>query len=95
MALTPELENVHDVFHVSMLRCYISNPSHVLIQSMIENEKNLSYEERPIKILDRQEKKLRSKVIPLVKVWWENQSGNEATREKEADMLQKYPHLFT
>ena len=69
LALTLELANVHDVFHVSMLRRYISGPSHVLIRPMIEIEKNLSYEERPIKILDRQEKKLRNKVIPLVKVW--------------------------
>ena len=90
----PELANVHDVFHVSMLRRYISDPSHILIQPTMEIEKNLSYEVRPIKIMDRQEKRLRSKVIPLVKIWWENQLGNEATWEKEADMRQKYPHLF-
>ena len=94
LALSPELANVHDVFHVSMLRRYVSDPSHVLIRPTIEIEKNLSYEERPIRILDRQEKRLRSKVIPLVKVWWENQSRNEATWEKETDMRQKYPRLF-
>ena len=51
--LTPELVNVHDVFHVSMLRRYILYPSHILIQPSIEIKKTLSYEERPVKILDR------------------------------------------
>ena len=77
-----------------MLRRYIADPSHILVQPTIEIEKNLSYEERPVKIMDRQEKRLRNKVIPLVKIWWENQSGNEATWEKDADMCLKYPYLF-
>ena len=32
LALPPELSSVHNVFHVSILRRYISNPSHVLSQ---------------------------------------------------------------
>ena len=94
LKLTPELTNVHDVFHVSMLRKYIPDPSHILAQPPIEIEKNLSYEERPVRIMDRQEKRLRNKSIPLVKIWWENQSGNAATWEKESDMRLRYPHLF-
>ena len=94
LALSPELANVHDVFHISMLRKYVSDPTHVLVQPTIEIDKNLSYEERLVKIMDRQERRLRNKVIPLVKVWWENQPGNEATWEKESNMRKKYPHLF-
>ena len=30
LALPPELSQVHDVFHVSMLRRYMSDPSHIL-----------------------------------------------------------------
>ena len=30
LALPPELEQIHNVFHVSMLRLYRSDPSHVL-----------------------------------------------------------------
>ena len=30
LALPPDLENIHNVFHVSMLRRYISDPSHVV-----------------------------------------------------------------
>ena len=32
LALPPELSSVHNVFHVSMLRRYTSDPSHVLSQ---------------------------------------------------------------
>ena len=31
LALPPELARVHNVFHVSMLRRYVSNPSHVIL----------------------------------------------------------------
>ena len=55
LKLTPELANVHDVFHVFMLRKYIPDPSHILVQPPIEIEKNLSYEERPVRIMERQE----------------------------------------
>ena len=30
LALPPELEKIHDVFHVSMLRQYRSDPSHII-----------------------------------------------------------------
>ena len=51
-ALTPELANVHDIFHVSMLRKYVADPTQVLEQTPIELEKNLQYEERPVRIMD-------------------------------------------
>ncbi|WP_354666197.1 hypothetical protein [Nostoc sp. GT001] len=55
---------------------------------------DLTYIERPIQILDRREQKLRTKVIPLVKVLWQHHSSEEATWEREAEMRDKYPHLF-
>ncbi|XP_057495682.1 uncharacterized protein LOC130780682 [Actinidia eriantha] len=94
LALTSEFANIHDVFHVSMLRKYVADPTHVLQQPPIELEKNLQYEEQPVRIMDSRVKQLRNKSIPLVKVWWENQTTAEATWEKESDMRQKYPHLF-
>ena len=63
-----DLDRIHDVFHVSMLRKYIPNPSHVLIEQPVEIEENLTYEEEPVQILDRREEVLCNKTIPLVKV---------------------------
>ena len=59
---------VYDVFHVSQIRRYRSDPSHVITPHQFSIEPDLICSERPIKILDRKEKKLRHKSIPLVKV---------------------------
>lgn len=44
LALSPTLAKVHNVFHVSILRKYISDPSHVLEEQPIEFDKKLTYE---------------------------------------------------
>ena len=51
LALPPELEKNHNVFHVSMLRRYRSNLSHVVSSRMIELRPELTYEEEPVEIL--------------------------------------------
>ena len=43
--LPPELFKVHNVFHVSMLRKYIPDPSHVLRDQPVELKDNLTYKE--------------------------------------------------
>ena len=45
-------------------------------------EENLTYEEVPIEILDRQVKRLRNKEIASVKVLWQNQKVESATYGK-------------
>ena len=72
LALSPALSSVHNVFHVSMLNKYVPNPSYVLTQYTIEVQEDLTYKEKPMKILDRQDKIMRNKIIPLVKVLWRN-----------------------
>ena len=42
-ALPPELAKIHNVFHVSMLRRYRSDPSHILKDSEIAVSENLTY----------------------------------------------------
>ncbi|KAM6580350.1 hypothetical protein CsatA_004124 [Cannabis sativa] len=68
LALPPSLSAVHNVFHVSMLRKYVSDPMHVLSYEMLELQPDLCYDEQPVQILDRKEKVLRTKTISLVKV---------------------------
>ena len=92
--LPEELARVHNVFHISMLRKYISDPSHVLEEPEIEPRDDLSYEEQPMQILGREEKELRNKTISLVKVLWRNHLVEEATWEREDQMRSQYPHLF-
>ncbi|XP_073133539.1 uncharacterized protein [Henckelia pumila] len=94
LALSPHLSAVHNFFHVSMLRKYMANPTHVLELEPLQLAGDLSFVERPIRILERQERKLRNRVIPMVKVQWQNHSVEESTWELEADMQAIYPDLF-
>ncbi|XP_059654941.1 uncharacterized protein LOC132301729 [Cornus florida] len=65
LELPGELSRLHDVFHVSMLRKYISDPSHVLVAELIELKEDLTYVEEPVQILDCREQVLRNKTISL------------------------------
>ena len=94
LALPPELENIHNVFHVSMLRRYRLDPSHVVSSETIELRPYLTYEEGPVEILAREMKEFHNKRIPLVKVLWRNHKTEEATWESEEVMRHQYPQLF-
>ncbi|XP_012487976.1 uncharacterized protein LOC105801188 [Gossypium raimondii] len=75
LELPPELDRIHDVFHVSMLRRYRSDPTHIVRVEEIEVRPNLTFKEEPVQILDREVRVLRKKSIPLVKVLWSNHSS--------------------
>ncbi|XP_016670979.1 uncharacterized protein [Gossypium hirsutum] len=88
LELPSELDCIHDVFHVLMLRRYCSDPTHIVPVKDIEVRPDLTFEEEPVQILDRDIKVLRRKSIPLVKVLWWNHSIEEATWEPEDSMHQ-------
>ena len=94
VALPPTLATVHNVFHVSMLRKYVADPSHVLSTDQISVPVNLKFEEKPVKILDTKEQYLRRRVIKYVKVQWSHHSKLEATWGIEEEIKCKYPYLF-
>ena len=45
LKLPPKLSRIHDTFHVSMLRKYIPDPSHVLREQPMKLKENLTSEE--------------------------------------------------
>ncbi|KAA3477535.1 Chromo domain-containing protein [Gossypium australe] len=61
---------------------------------MLEVEPNLSYEEKPICVLDMEIKMLRNKEFPLVKVLWWNHKVEEATWEMESTKRDQNLYLF-
>ncbi|XP_075515728.1 uncharacterized protein LOC142550538 [Primulina tabacum] len=71
LALPPNMSRIHNVFHVSQLRKYISDPSHVLEVEPLIIESNLGeelkYEEVPIRVVDTKNQVLRRRIIPYVK----------------------------
>ena len=68
LVLPPELSRIHPAFHVLMLRKYISDPSHVFQPQPVELGKDLTCEECPIAIVERQFCQFRTKDILMVKV---------------------------
>ena len=94
LALPPDLEKIDNVFHVSMLRRYRSDPTHIVSSETIELRPDLTYEEEPLENMALEVKELRNKKIPLVKVLWRNHKTEEATWESEETMRQQYPQLF-
>jgi hypothetical protein len=55
---------------------------------------DLTYSERPIKILDTAERVTRSKVIKMCKVQWSHHTEDKATWEHEEGLRADYPELF-
>ncbi|GJU13540.1 putative nucleotidyltransferase, ribonuclease H [Tanacetum coccineum] len=92
--LPPQLSHVHDVFHVSLLRGYHYHPLHVASYPFDQIQPDMSLSEEPESILDRQERVMRNKVIPFVKILWKNHPEREATWETEESMRASYPHFF-
>ena len=94
IALPPDLARMHDIFHISMLKKYITNPNVVVEYEQLKIQERLTYMKEPVKIMDKKEQVLRTKMIPIIKVLWHNHKVEEASWEAEHDMRSSYPHLF-
>ncbi|WMV51269.1 hypothetical protein MTR67_044654 [Solanum verrucosum] len=77
-----------------MVKKCMGDPSLIVQTKNVGIKENLSCEETPVQILDRQVRKLRTKEDASVKVLWRNQLVEKATWEAEEDMKMRYPHLF-
>ncbi|KAL4271533.1 hypothetical protein GQ457_13G011730 [Hibiscus cannabinus] len=90
VVVASRVERIHDVFHVSMLRRYRSDLSHVMPVEEIELYTDMSYDEEPVEILTSDGKVLRGRTIELVKVKWRHRGMEEATWERKEDMRECY-----
>ncbi|KAL2342679.1 hypothetical protein Fmac_003964 [Flemingia macrophylla] len=93
ISLPPSLSKLHSVFHVSQLRKYIHDPSHIIMPDTVKLKDNLTFETMPVQIIDRRVKQLRNKKVPLVKILW-NKDTEDSTWEVEEEIRQRYPQLF-
>ena len=95
LELPPELSEVHNVFHVSQLRRCISPPEKKTAMTEIDLAKNLTYEDRPVRILDQMERVTRSKARKFYKVQWGHHTESESTCEREEFLKAHYPEWFS
>lgn len=94
LRLPTELLRIYDVFHVSMLRKYVLDSSHILPNQPLKVQEKLTYEEKSLLVLDIKEQIMRTRMIPMVKILWSNYGVEEANWENEEQMEVKYPQLF-
>ncbi|XP_051146380.1 uncharacterized protein LOC127261976 [Andrographis paniculata] len=91
LALPETLKRVHDVFHVSQLRRYVADPSHILQPEVLDLPEDLVYSEQPIQIVAFKVRSTRNCEIRMVKVVWSQHGIEEAAWETEQKMRGKYP----
>ncbi|GKE40346.1 putative reverse transcriptase domain-containing protein [Tanacetum coccineum] len=95
LELSEELRNIHNTFHVSNLKKYLSDKSLVIPMKELRLDDKLNFVEEPVEIMDREIKQLRQSRIPIVKVRWNSKRGPEFTWECEDEIRAKYLHLFS
>ena len=94
LALPPNMSGVHEVFHISMLRRYTSDPALVVDWGEIEFDTDVTFEEGPMCIMDSWDQVLRRKTVRLVRVLWQHCGVEESTWEREDTIRATYPFLF-
>ncbi|GKC03684.1 putative reverse transcriptase domain-containing protein [Tanacetum coccineum] len=94
LRLPEELNGAHDTFHVSNLKKCLADLTLQVPLDEIQVDAKLNFVEEPVKILEREFKKLKRSRIAIVKVWWNSKRGPEFTWEHENHMKLKYLHLF-
>nr|GFD07386.1 hypothetical protein [Tanacetum cinerariifolium] len=73
---------------------YKYHPLHVVSYPLDQIRSDLSYVEEPEAILDRQDRVMRNKTIPFVKILWRNHPEREATWETEESIRTSYPYFL-
>jgi acetolactate synthase regulatory subunit len=95
LELSNQLSDVHDVFHISQLKKSLqSHDKEPLPMDGLTVKEDLTYTERPIRILETLARVTRNRVIRMCKVQWSNHAEDEATWEREDELKEDYPDLF-
>ena len=93
--LPEKFSAIHNIFHVSQLKKCLRVPIEAIDSDSIQLESDLTYPERPIKILDRKDRVTRRTTNRFYKVQWSNHSEDEATWEQEEFLKAKYPDFLS
>nr|GEW08958.1 putative reverse transcriptase domain-containing protein [Tanacetum cinerariifolium] len=95
LELPQQLSRVHNMFYVSNLKKCLSDESLVIPLKELRINDKLHFVQEPVKIMDREIKKLKRSRITIIKVRWNSKRGPEFTCEREDQFKKTYLHLFT
>ena len=70
---------IHNVFHVSLLKNYVHDPTHMIDWNLVQVEPEGEFQVEPLRSLARREIALWNRVVTQVKVQWKHFSNEEAT----------------
>ncbi|GJW75578.1 putative reverse transcriptase domain-containing protein [Tanacetum coccineum] len=79
LELPERLSRVHSTFHVSNLKKCMADEPLAMPMDEIQIDDKLHFIKEPVKILDREAKRLKQSRIPIVKVRWNSRRGLEFT----------------
>jgi hypothetical protein len=79
LKLSPQLSDVHNVFHVSQLKKCLRVPEEQIPMQDLNASEDLSYQEYPLKIVETSERVTQNKRIIMCKVQWSHHTEEEAT----------------
>nr|GEZ33195.1 reverse transcriptase domain-containing protein [Tanacetum cinerariifolium] len=68
LELPEELNNIHNTFHVSNLKKWLSDESLVILIKELQLDDKLNFVKEPMVIMNREVKQLRQSRIPIIKV---------------------------
>jgi hypothetical protein len=83
LELSSQLSNVHGVFHVSQLKKCLHMPKEQIPMEDLDAKEDLSYQEYPVKTLEKSERVTQNKRVKMCKVQWSHHTEEEATWERE------------
>jgi hypothetical protein len=95
LELSSQLSDVHDVFHVSLLKKCLCMSKEQLSMEDLDAKEDLSYQEYLVKILETLERVTRNKKTKMCKVQWSHHTEEEDTWEREEELKAEFPSFFS
>ncbi|GJW03484.1 putative reverse transcriptase domain-containing protein [Tanacetum coccineum] len=75
LELPEELQGIHSTFHVSNLKKCLADENLIIPLDEIQLHDNLHFIEEPVEIVNREVKRLKQSLSPIVKVRWNSRRG--------------------
>ena len=94
LQLPLEMSAIFNVFHISQLKKCLRVPEEAIEPANVKIQSDLTYEEKPIRVIEEMERVTRSKVVKFYMVVWNNHTEQDATWERDDFLRDAYPIFF-